>query len=136
MPTGPIGYSPDHIDRSVSPRQDFYRYATGNWLDRLTIPDAEGDISGFSHAGGQTSTNSCCSWPLKASQASAPKGSPEQQVGDYYPRRHGQRRARMRSASSPDPGGPGLRPAKASGPADLARLSARLQASTPVRRRW
>ena len=40
-PTGTIGFSVSHMDRSVDPRQDFYAYANGNWLKRLKIPDAE-----------------------------------------------------------------------------------------------
>lgn len=47
LPVGPLGYSPSHMDKSVSPRKDFYAYATGNWLNSLTIPDSETDIGGF-----------------------------------------------------------------------------------------
>jgi len=27
-----LGYSPANMDKSVSPRNDFYHYAAGNWL--------------------------------------------------------------------------------------------------------
>jgi putative endopeptidase len=126
-PAGPIGYSATHMDRSVSPRQDFYRYATGKWLDRLTIPDAEGDISGFSMLAA-TLDQQLLQLAVAASQASGPKGSPAQQVGDYY-------RAAMDTARQDALGLQPIQPdldwaARASGPADLARLSARLQAST------
>ena len=30
LPMGPLGYSTDHMDKSFSPRTDFYTYATGN----------------------------------------------------------------------------------------------------------
>jgi putative endopeptidase len=126
-PSGPIGYSADHIDRSVSPRQDFYRFATGNGLKRLSIPDAEADISGFSLLGANLDQR-LLQITHAASQGSAPKGSPGQQVGDYY-------RAAMDTGRQD---ALGLTPiqadldwaAKAGGSVDLARLSARLQSTT------
>jgi putative endopeptidase len=36
---------PGNMDRSVDPREDFYRYAVGAWLDRTTIPP---DKAGYS----------------------------------------------------------------------------------------
>lgn len=30
LPLGPLGYSPAHMDRRISPRLDFYGYTTGN----------------------------------------------------------------------------------------------------------
>ena len=125
-PSGTVGYAAEHIDRSVSPRQDFYQYANGNWLKRLAIPDAEADIGGFSMLGANLDQR-LLQLAVKASQARAPQGSPEQQVGDYY-------RAAMDTQRQD---ALGLKPiqaeldlaARASGPADLARLSARLQAT-------
>lgn len=127
VPGGPVGYSASHMDRSVDPRQDFYAYANGNWLKGLKIPDAESDIGGFSmlraNLEGQLQRLA-----VQASQGQAPKGSPSQQVGDFY---RATLDMRQRDAA-------GLQPlqadldaaARASGPADLARLSGRLQAST------
>lgn len=123
----PVGYAAAHMDRSVSPRQDFYRYAAGNWLKALNIPDAEGDVSGFSLLAANLDQQ-LLQLAVKASQGSAPTGSPEQQVGDYY-------RAAM---DTPRQDALGLKPiqadldwaARAAGPAELARLSARLQSST------
>jgi putative endopeptidase len=115
------------MDRSVDPRQDFYNYANGNWLKRLKIPDAESDIGGFSMLGANLDSQ-LQQLAVQASQGQATKGSPSQQVGDYY---RAALDMRQRDAA-------GLQPlqtdldaaARASGPADLARLSARLQAST------
>lgn len=127
VPAGPVGYSASHMDRSVDPRQDFYAYANGNWLKGLKIPDAESDIGGFSmlraNLEGQLQRLA-----VQASQGQAPKGSPSQQVGDFY---RATLDMRQRDAA-------GLQPlqadldaaARASGPTDLARLSGRLQAST------
>ena len=126
-PTGAIGFSVNHMDRSVDPRQDFYAYANGNWLKRLKIPDAESDIGGFSMLGANLD-GQLQQLAVQASQGQAPKGSPSQQVGDFY---RAALDLRQRDAA-------GLQPlqadldaaARASGPADLARLSVRLQAST------
>ena len=83
LPVGPLGYSPSHMDRSVSPRSDFYAYATGNWLNSLTIPDSETDIGGFALL--KTALkHQLLNITLRAGQGGFAKGSPEQQVGDYY----------------------------------------------------
>ena len=125
-PTGVIGFSVSHMDRSVDPRQDFYAYANGNWLKRLVIPDAESEIGGFSMLGANLDAQ-LQQLAVQASQGRAAKGSPTQQVGDYY---RAALDMRQRDAA-------GLQPiqadldwaARASDPADLARLSLRLQAS-------
>jgi putative endopeptidase len=121
---GPLGYSAEHIDSSVSPRQDFYRYATGQWLKRLTIPDAEADISGFSMLGANLDQR-LLQLTVAASQSNAAKGSAEQQVGDYF-------RAAMDTQRRDVLGLKPIQPdldwaTSAQGPAALARLSARLQ---------
>jgi putative endopeptidase len=125
-PTGTIGFSTSHMDRSVDPRQDFYAYANGNWLKRLKIPDAESVISGFSMLGANLDVQ-LQQLAVQASQAAAPKGSPAQQVGDYY---RAALDMRQRDAAGLQPIQADLdRAARASGPADLAQLSLRLQAS-------
>jgi putative endopeptidase len=126
-PTGALGYSASHMDRSVDPRQDFYAYANGNWLKRLTIPDAESDIGGFSLLGANLDVQ-LQQLAVQASRSRAPQGSPTQQVGDFY---RAALDMKKRDAA-------GLQPlqadldaaARASGPSELARLSLRLQAST------
>ena len=122
LPLGPLGYSPAHMDRTVSPRVDFYAYATGNWLNSLSIPDSEVDIGGFAMVKA-TLKHQLLSLTLNASTAGAPKGSPEQQVGDYY-------RAAMNTARLDQLGVEPLKSALADAaaattPADLARTSAR-----------
>ena len=125
-PTGTIGFSTSHMDRSVDPRQDFYRYANGNWLRRLTIPEAESDIGGFSLLGAHLDAQ-LQQLAVQASGAQAAKGSPSQQVGDFY---RAALDMRQRDAAGLQPLQPELdAAARADGPADLARLSLRLQAS-------
>jgi len=121
LPPGPLGYSAAHMDRTVSPRVDFYAFATGNWLNNLEIPDAETDIGGFSMLKA-TIKHQLLSLTLQASVSGAAKGSPEQQVGDFY-------RAAMNTARLDQLGLEPLKPALAAAtaattPADLARHSA------------
>ncbi|WP_088283112.1 M13 family metallopeptidase [Ideonella sp. A 288] len=126
-PTGVIGYSASHMDRSVDPRQDFYAYANGNWLKRLAIPDAESDIGGFSMLGANLD-GQLQRLAVQASQGQAPKGSQAQQVGDFY---RAALDMRQRDAAGLQPLQADLDAAtRAVGPADLARVSLRLQAGT------
>ena len=115
------------MDRSVDPRQDFYAYANGNWLKRLTIPDSESDIGGFSLLGANLDVQ-LQQLAVQASRSQAPKGSPTQQVGDFY---RAALDVRQRDAAGLQRLQPDLHAAaRASSPADMARLSLRLQAST------
>lgn len=124
-PAEPIGFSVRHMDRSVDPRQDFYAYANGSWLKRLKIPEAESDIGGFSMLGANLDAQ-LQRLAVQASQGQAPKGSPSQQVGDFY---RAALDMRQRDAAGLQPLQPELDAAAgATGPADLARLSLRLQA--------
>jgi putative endopeptidase len=81
---GPVlGYSPENMDKRVSPRQDFYRYAVGNWLDRTGIPASEPDIGAFSQL--EINLDQQLVKLIKdAAAANAPPGSPRQQIGDYW----------------------------------------------------
>lgn len=114
LPIGPLGYSPSHMDTSISPRVDFYRYATGNWLKSLEIDDTETDIGGFSLLKAALKQQ-LLSITLKAAKGGYAPGSPEQLVGDYY-------RAAMGTTRLDQLG---IEPLKA----DLAMAS---QASTPT----
>ncbi|MBL8301410.1 MAG: M13 family metallopeptidase [Ideonella sp.] len=125
-PTGVIGYSATHMDRSVDPRQDFYAYANGRWLKRLTIPDAESDIGGFSMLGANLDAQ-LQQLAVQASQGRAPKGSPAQQVGDFY---RAALDMRQRDAAGLEPIQADLDAAgRARSAGELARLSVRLQGS-------
>jgi len=121
LPIGPLGYSPSHMDKSVSPRKDFYAYATGNWLNSLTIPDSETDIGGFALLKSALK-HQLLNITLRAGQGGYAKGSPEQQVGDYY-------RAAMNTSRQDQLGLEPLKAEleqalKASSPVELARFSA------------
>jgi len=42
-----LGYSLANRDTHVDPRQDFYRYAAGNWLKKTEIAPSDPDVGGF-----------------------------------------------------------------------------------------
>ena len=78
-----LGYSPANMDKRVSPRKDFYRYAAGHWLERAEIPASEPEISGFT----ELSINldqQLLKLIKEAAAAKAAPGSPRQQIGDYW----------------------------------------------------
>ena len=78
-----LGYSPANMDKRVSPRQDFYRYAVGNWLDRTGIPASEPDIGAFNQL--EINLDRQLLKLIKdAAAANAAPGSPRQQIGDYW----------------------------------------------------
>jgi putative endopeptidase len=79
-----LGYSPDNMDRSVDPRQDFYRYAAGKWLERTEIAPSNPDVGGFTLLAEQLDRQLLTLIQQAAATTGAPKGSARQQVGDYY----------------------------------------------------
>ena len=81
----PVGFSVDKMDSAADPRRDFARYAAGRWFDAAKIPGDTVRISGFEVLGKQVE------YQLKAildeaarTSATAAKGSPLQQVGDFF----------------------------------------------------
>jgi putative endopeptidase len=79
-----LGYSSANMDTSISAREDFYRYAAGAWLDKASIPDSEVSVGGFSLLGNNLDQQLLTLIKDAVSATDAPKGSPRQQVGDYY----------------------------------------------------
>jgi putative endopeptidase len=80
----PLGYSPQNMDRSVNPRQDFYRYAAGNWLRKTEIAPSDADAGSFTLLAHQLDTQLLALIKDAAAASGSPKGSPRQQVGDFY----------------------------------------------------
>jgi putative endopeptidase len=122
----PLGYSAQNMDQSVDPRQDFYRFAAGNWLRKTEIAPSEAAVGGFTLLARQMDVQLLALIQQAAKSSGAPKGSPQQQVGDFY-------RAAMDSARRD---AQGLQPladdlqriAAAKGsPADYGALAGRLQ---------
>ncbi len=121
-----LGYSPANMDTRVDPRQDFYRYAAGNWLKKTAIAPSDPDVGGFVLLGHNLDKQLLTLIKEAAATTDAHKGSARQQVGDFY-------KAAMDNARRD---ALGLKPleadmqriAAAGGtPADYGRLAARLQ---------
>ena len=78
-----LGYSMGNMDKSVSPRKDFFRYANGAWLKRTQIPASEADVGGFTQLAANLDQK-LSALIHEAAASKAPPGSPQQQIGDYY----------------------------------------------------
>jgi putative endopeptidase len=78
------GYSPQSMDRTSDPRQDFYRYAAGNWLRQIEIAPSDADAGGFTLLAHQLDRQLLTLIQQSASVTGAAKGSAQQQVGDFY----------------------------------------------------
>jgi len=80
-----IGLNPANVDPSVSPCQDFFHYASGNWMKNNPVPAAESRWGSFNELGDRnTATQRAILNELAAKSAAAPKGSNAQKVGDFY----------------------------------------------------
>jgi putative endopeptidase len=80
-----LNFSPENMDSSVSPSVDFHRYAAGRWLDRAVIPAKLPAVNVFSFMQEHVTQQMQAVIADAAKQAAtAPKGSPTQQVGDLY----------------------------------------------------
>lgn len=79
-----LGYSASNMDRTVDPRQDFYRYAAGNWLKKTEIPASDPDIGGFRLLA-HNLDDQLLELIRKAVEAPTDKRDRlQQQVGDFY----------------------------------------------------
>ncbi len=82
-PLAPPRFSPAHMDRSVLPSDDFYRYATGTWVDRNPVP---ADKSRWSAFDALTDYNYERIRRLldRVTPARRGRSAVEREVGDYY----------------------------------------------------
>jgi len=81
----PMGFDVSKMDKSADPRQDFRRYAAGKWLDVATIPGDAANLDGIKLVKKQVEPQVAA--VLVDAAAAAPtarKGTPVQQVGDFY----------------------------------------------------
>jgi putative endopeptidase len=81
----PLGFSPEKMDTTADPRKDFRRYAAGRWLDAAKLP---ADSVRTSSLDIQIKLVELQVVELlddaQRNSLTAPKGSPLQQVGDFY----------------------------------------------------
>ncbi len=125
----PLGFSPSKMDTTADPRQDFRRYAGGRWLDAAQIPADKLEISGYlvMQENVETQLRNLLKEAARTS-GSAAKGSPAQQVGDFYA--SGMDVARLKSLGVQPIAPEVARIAKMQGPTALAEELARLQLTT------
>lgn len=82
-PVPRLGYSPANMDKGVSPRKDFYRYAAGHWLASAEIPASEAEVGGFTQLSSNLDQQLLKLIQGAVAEKGAP-GSPSQQIGDYW----------------------------------------------------
>ncbi len=123
-----LGYSPQNMDRTVDPRQDFYRYAAGNWLKQTEIAPSDPDVGGFTLLAHNLEKQLLTLVKNAAAATDAPKGSARQQVGDFYKAAMDNKR---RDALGLKPLEAEMKRISVAGgtPADYGRLAGRLQAA-------
>lgn len=81
----PFGFSVEKMDRAANPREDFARYAAGRWLDAAEIPGDAVRISPLDQMSRRVDEQVLAILDdVARNSASAPRGSPQQQVGDHY----------------------------------------------------
>jgi len=87
-PTPPqkgVGINIANIDPSVKPCEDFFHYASGNWLKNNPVPAAESRWGSFNElADHNNATLRTILNDAAKNAAKAPKGSNAQKVGDFY----------------------------------------------------
>ena len=80
-----VGINIANIDPSVKPCEDFFHYASGNWLKNNPIPAAESRWGSFNElADHNNATLRGILNEAARNSAKAPKGSNAQKVGDFY----------------------------------------------------
>ena len=87
-PTPPqkgIGINIANIDPSVKPCEDFFHYASGNWLKNNAIPDAQSSWGAFNELIDRNQlTLRTILTSVAANSSKAAKGTNTQKVGDFY----------------------------------------------------
>ncbi|MBD2770400.1 M13 family metallopeptidase [Hymenobacter sp. BT664] len=80
-----VGINIANIDPSVKPCEDFFHYASGNWLKNNPIPGSETRWGSFNElANRNNATLRAILNDAAKNAAKAPKGSNAQKVGDFY----------------------------------------------------
>ncbi|MGI1677930.1 MAG: peptidase M13 [Cellvibrionaceae bacterium] len=75
----------DFLDTSVDPKQDFFRYANGNWLNNTEIPEDKARYGAFTMLGDKARDDVKTIIQKAGETPSAKtKGTEAQQIGDFY----------------------------------------------------
>ncbi|RLA41222.1 MAG: M13 family peptidase [Gammaproteobacteria bacterium] len=80
-----LGFSVEKMDLTADPRRDFYRYASGNWVDKLVIPNDSVQISNNLLLTNKVSSQlETIAKEASRRSTKVAKGNPLQLVGDFY----------------------------------------------------
>lgn len=74
----------DGMDKTVSPKEDFYRFANGNWMKNNPVPESEARWGSFNEVTERNNDILKNILEEAAANDSAAKASATQIVGDYY----------------------------------------------------
>lgn len=77
------GISLDHIDQTISPGENFFKYANGKWLDSVEIPDDKASYGGFQILRDEAQED-VMNIIKSSSEGDFAMGSDEQKVGGLY----------------------------------------------------
>ncbi|GGF19678.1 M13 family metallopeptidase [Hymenobacter cavernae] len=79
-----VGLAVENIDKSVAPCDNFFQYASGNWLKNNPIPATEVSWGSFNELYNKNALVQRQILEEAAANRNAPKGSNAQKVGDFY----------------------------------------------------
>ena len=102
-PRAARGFDPANMDTSVSPCEDFFRYAVGAWEKRTTIPAEYAKYGVDQEVDERTSATLKDILESAAADRSAPKGSERQKVGDFFAAGMDEARIEMEGARPLEP---------------------------------
>ena len=77
------GIAVSHMERSVNPGDDFYRYANGEWLNKTELPPDRGSIGVFSILD-DTANKRTAGIIEEAAKSNGKPGSNERKIADLY----------------------------------------------------
>ena len=78
-----LGIDTTSFDRSVRPQDDFFHFVNGGWIRQTPIPDDAARWGSFDELA-ERSRDAMRAVLEEAARSSAPAGSEERKVGDYY----------------------------------------------------
>lgn len=73
-----------NLDKSVSPKTDFYEYAVGSWLKNNPVPNEYSRWGSFEQLAEGNYAVLRKILENAAANVNAPKGTPEQKIGDFF----------------------------------------------------
>src|SRR3989344_6282526 len=78
------GFNTQDIDTKVRPQDDFFRYASGNWMKHHPIPKAEARWGSFTMLRHETDKQLLSLLKKLGRKRKFKSGTPEQMIHDFY----------------------------------------------------